>query len=158
MHQFLKFIFGIQLYMFRTVSLSIFMSLVLYTQRQVYVIQVMLTACQQAVSITCMTQTYCCVFTADVQRNCPKHVEFYCKNNLEKLMHLFGFIIKIYHDTRYSECQIQNFHAFEMWYLPFYYPRQLLMPTEGGEKLNVRQLVIDAVMDIQGLKEGQRIS
>jgi len=45
MHQFLKFIFGIELYVFRTVSLSIIRSLVLYTQQQVYVIQVTLTAC-----------------------------------------------------------------------------------------------------------------
>ena len=33
MHQFLKFIFGIELYMFRTVSLSIIRSLALYTQQ-----------------------------------------------------------------------------------------------------------------------------
>jgi hypothetical protein len=45
MHQFLKFIFGIELYMFRTVSLSIIRSLALYTQQQIYAIQVMLTAC-----------------------------------------------------------------------------------------------------------------
>ena len=45
MHQFFKFIFGIELYMFWTVSLSIIGSLALYTQQQVYVIQVMLTAC-----------------------------------------------------------------------------------------------------------------
>ena len=31
----------------------------------------------------------------DGQRNCPKHVEFYCKNNFEKLVHLVGFIIRI---------------------------------------------------------------
>ena len=42
MRQFLKFIFGIELYMFRTVSLSIISSLALYTQQY---IQVMLTAC-----------------------------------------------------------------------------------------------------------------
>ena len=42
MQEFLKFIFGMELYMFRTVSLSIFMSLALYTQQY---IQVMLTAC-----------------------------------------------------------------------------------------------------------------
>ena len=41
-HQFLKFIFGIELYMFRTVSLSIIKSLALYTQQY---IQVMATAC-----------------------------------------------------------------------------------------------------------------
>ena len=34
------------------------------------------------------------------QRNCPKHVEFYSKNKFEKLMHLVGFIIRIYHDAR----------------------------------------------------------
>jgi len=30
----------------------------------------------------------------DGQRNCPKHVEFYSKNKFEKLVHLFGFIIR----------------------------------------------------------------
>jgi len=35
----------------------------------------------------------------DGQRNCPKHVEFYSKNKFEKLAHLFGFIIRIYHDA-----------------------------------------------------------
>ena len=30
----------------------------------------------------------------DGQRNCPKHVEFYCKNKSEKLVHLVGFIIR----------------------------------------------------------------
>ena len=30
----------------------------------VYAIQVMDTACQQAVTITCMTCTYCCVYSA----------------------------------------------------------------------------------------------
>jgi len=45
MHHLLKSTFGTELYMFRTVSLSIIRSLALYTQQQVYVIQVMLTAC-----------------------------------------------------------------------------------------------------------------
>ena len=49
MHYFLKFVFGIEFYMFRTVSLSIIRSLALYTQQYVYVIQVMLTACWQTV-------------------------------------------------------------------------------------------------------------
>jgi len=40
-HKFLKFIFGIKLYMYRTVPLSIIRSLVLYTQQQVYVVQVL---------------------------------------------------------------------------------------------------------------------
>ena len=45
MHWFLKFIFGIELYMFRTDPLSIIRSPVPYTQLYVCVIQVMLTAC-----------------------------------------------------------------------------------------------------------------
>ena len=45
MHYFLKFIFGIELYMFQTGFLSIIRSIVLYTQQQVYIIQVLLTAC-----------------------------------------------------------------------------------------------------------------
>jgi len=43
----------------------------------------------------------------DGQRNCPKHVEFYSKNKFEKLVHLVGFIIGIYHDAWSSDCQIQ---------------------------------------------------
>ena len=30
----------------------------------------------------------------DGQRNCLKHVEFYCKNKFEKLVHLVGFILR----------------------------------------------------------------
>jgi len=37
---------------------------------------------------------------------CPKHVEFHSKNKLEKLLHLVGFIIRIYHDAQSSECQM----------------------------------------------------
>ena len=44
----------------------------------------------------------------DGQRNFPKHVEFYCKNKFEKLVHLVGFIIRIYHDARSPECQIPH--------------------------------------------------
>ena len=32
----------------------------------------------------------------DGHRNCPKHVEIYSKNIFEKLVHLVGFIIRIY--------------------------------------------------------------
>ena len=45
----------------------------------------------------------------DGQRNCPKHVEFYSKNRFEKLVHLVGFIIRIYHDARSSVRQISNY-------------------------------------------------
>jgi len=43
----------------------------------------------------------------DGQSNFPKHVEFYSKNKFEKLVHLIGFIIRIYHDARSAERQIQ---------------------------------------------------
>ena len=42
----------------------------------------------------------------DGQRDCPKHVEFYSKNKFEKLVHLVGFIIRIYQDARSPERQI----------------------------------------------------
>jgi len=41
------------------------------------------------------------------QRNCPKHVEFYSKNKFEKLVHLVGFITRIYHDARSPERHIR---------------------------------------------------
>jgi len=76
-----------------------------------YVIQVLLTACYKAVSKNCMTYTYFCVYNTRLlmmDKNSPKHVEFYSKNIFAKLVHLFGFIIRTYHDARFSECQ--------MWY------------------------------------------
>jgi len=68
--------------MFRTVPLSIIRSFSLYTQ-----------------------QWYMSYRFADIklwktpdngQRNSPKHAEFYSKNKFEKLVHLVGFIIRIY--------------------------------------------------------------
>ena len=61
-------------------------------------------SCQQ----TCMiiTIAVCTVKTPnDGQRNCPKHVEFYLKNKFENLVHLVGFITRIYHDSRSRESQ-----------------------------------------------------
>jgi len=56
---------------------------------------------------------HCCVYSKktpdDGQRNCPKHVEFYSKNKLEKLARLVGFDIRIYHDTRSPERQNHKF-------------------------------------------------
>jgi len=48
----------------------------------------------------------------DGERNCPKHVEIYSKNKLEELVHLVGFIIRIYHNARSPEPQIN------IWSLP----------------------------------------
>ena len=44
----------------------------------------------------------------DGKRNCPKHAEFYSKNKFEKIVHLVGVIIRIYHDARSPECQIES--------------------------------------------------
>ena len=42
------------------------------------------------------TTAMCTVKTPDFgQRNCPKHVEFYSIYKIKKLVHLFGFIIRI---------------------------------------------------------------
>jgi len=40
------------------------------------------------------------------QKICLKHAELYSKNKCEKLVHLVGFIIRIYHDALSHECQI----------------------------------------------------
>ena len=95
MHEYFKFIFGIKLYMFRTVPLSIIRSFSLYTQQY---IQVMLTACSQAVSKPVWHLPLVGVqwkAPDDGQRNCPKYVEFYSKNKFEKLVHLVGFIVRM---------------------------------------------------------------
>jgi len=91
-------------YMFRTVSLSFIRSSSLYTQ--------------QAVSKPVWHVPLLCVKwrnPGDGQRNVPKHLEFYSKNKFEKLVHLVGFIIRIYHDERPPKLQI-------LMYLVFMYP------------------------------------
>ena len=91
-NKFLKFIFGIKLYMFQTVLQSIIRSFSLYTQQQH-----MLTACSQAVSKPVWHIPLLCVqwkTPDDGQRNCLKHVKFYSKNKFEKLVHLVRFIVR----------------------------------------------------------------
>ena len=43
---------------------------------------------------------HCCVYSEKIpdggQRNCPRHVKFYSKNKFEKLVHIVGFIIRVY--------------------------------------------------------------
>ena len=100
--------------MFRTVPLSIVRSFSLYTQ-QWYVSYrfddswtVPSWSCSQAVSKLVWHIPLLCVqwkTADDGQRNCPKHVEFYFKNKFEKLLHLVGFIIRIYHNAQSHERQ-----------------------------------------------------
>jgi len=55
-------------------------------------------SCSQAVSKPVWHIPLLCVqwkTPNDRQRSCPKHVEFYSKNKLEKLVHLVGFIIRL---------------------------------------------------------------
>jgi len=47
----------------------------------------------------------------DEQRNCPNHVEFYSKNKFEKLVHLAGFIMRIYHDALSPERQSREYNV-----------------------------------------------
>ena len=79
---------GIELYVFRTVPLSIIRSLALYTQQW------------------CMWYWFADSLRAGSGRSVLILLaEFYSKNKLEKLVHLVGFIIRIYHDARSPECQ-----------------------------------------------------
>jgi hypothetical protein len=45
---------------------------------------------------------------------------FYSKNKFEKIMHLVGFIIRIYHDARSSECQGLSGYKLivHVWWVP----------------------------------------
>jgi len=73
---------------------------------------ILLASCQQ----TCMTYiiAVCTVKKTpyDGQGMCPEHIKFYSKNKFEKLLHLVGFIIRIYHDAWSPERQIQNMFLF----------------------------------------------
>jgi hypothetical protein len=78
--------------------------------------------CSQAVSKPVWHISLLCVqwkTPDDGQMNCPKHVEFYSKNKFEKLVHVVGFITRIYHNARSTERQIipeyvQSFLNFEI--------------------------------------------
>jgi hypothetical protein len=65
-------------------------------------------SCSPAVCKTVWQITSLCVqwkTPDDGQRNCPKYVEFHSKNKFEKLVHLVGFNIQIYHGARSHECK-----------------------------------------------------
>ena len=99
--------------MFRTVPPSIIMSLALYTQQWCTSYRFadslrsgsgrqMSANLYDHIPLVCV----CSEKTPDDgQRNCPKHVEFYSKTKFEKLVHLVGFIVRIYHDGRSPEHQ-----------------------------------------------------
>jgi hypothetical protein len=75
----------------------------------------------------------------DRQRNCPKHVEFYAKNKFEKLVHLVGFIIIIYHDARSPERQkviicivVRNFRKVRAPPVPHHRPCGVAETSNGS--------------------------
>ena len=96
--------------MFRAVPPSIIRSFSLYTQQwyMSYMFADILLAGSGRVCLCVQWKT-----PDDGQRNCPKHVEFYSKNKFEKLVHLVGFIIRIYQDARSPERQETWSHIFE---------------------------------------------
>jgi len=108
--------FVIKLYMFRTIPLSIITSFSLYT-REWYMPYKFVdclragsgrncSSCSQAFNKPAWHIPFLSLqwkAPDDGQSNCPKHVEFYSKNKFEKLLHLVGFIIRIFHDARSHE-------------------------------------------------------
>ena len=108
MHQFLKFIFGIKFYMFRTAPLSIIRNFSLYTQQwymskrfadslqlgsgRSFLILIASCNCKPVRHIPLLCVQW--KTPDDGQKNCSKHIEFYSKNKFEKLVHLVGFIIR----------------------------------------------------------------
>jgi len=148
--------FAIKLYMFRTVPLPIIRKCSLYTQ-PLYMsyrfadslragsgrssVLILLASCQQ----TCM---YCCVqwrTPDDGQRNCPKHVEFYSKSKFQKSVHLFGFIIIIYHDAWPHERQIQKLEL----------SRQISKNTQTLNFMKIRPEGAELPMQTDGRTDGQ---
>jgi len=67
---------------------------------------ILLASCQHNLYVLLCVQ---CWTPDDGQRDCLKHVEFHSKNKFLKLVHLIGFVIRMYHDARPSECQIQQY-------------------------------------------------
>ena len=121
MHYFLKCIFGIKLYMFHTVLLSIIRSFFHCTHSYGVCHTGLLTACGQEQDRNAVPSWSCSqavwhiplLFVKrktphDGKRNCPKHVNLYSKNKFEKLEHLVGFIIGTYHDAPSPERQTKK--------------------------------------------------
>jgi len=131
MHWFLRFVFGIKFYMFRTVPLSIIRRFSLYTQQ-----------CYMYVWHTLLL----CVHRKtpdDGQRNCPKHVAFYSKNKFEKLVKIFGFIIRIYHNARSPERQTHKNIGFKIRHVnKLKLERLLYCLDSGGYRKRLKTMLV----------------
>jgi hypothetical protein len=105
--------FGMKLYVFQIVPLSIIRSFSLYTQQwyMLYNFCWQLARKLSAEGLWHIPLVHVQWKTPDDgQRNYLKHVEFYSKNKFENLVHLIDFIIRIYHDARSHERQ-NNIHC-----------------------------------------------
>ena len=95
-------VYWISLCMFRTVFPSIIRSSRLYTQHQVYVIQVSwLLASGHEMELQFLMLCVKPWTPDDGRKDRPKHAEWYSVNS--KIVHLVGFTIEIYHDARSHE-------------------------------------------------------
>ena len=151
--------------MFRAVPLSIIGSLSLYTQQ--WYMSYRFADCLRAGSgRNCSIPSWSCSQAVskpvwhipllrvqwktpdDGQRNCPKHVEIYSRNKFEKLVHLVGFIIRIYRNAWSPERQIQG-----LWVVA-----DFVLVTSGKDLVNFKKenvswnmlIVKRCSMDISG--------
>ena len=103
-HWFLKFVFGIKLYIFSDSSTVHHQEFFTVHTAMVYVIQLASRIRTERndparkLSANLYDIYHCCVYSEKLLMmdwwNCPKHVEFYSKNKFEKLVYLVGFIIR----------------------------------------------------------------
>jgi len=117
-YKYLKFIFGIKFYMFRTVPLSIIRSFSLYTQ-QWYMsysfADSLRTGSGRPDPARKLYDIYhCCVYSKKLSwwwtEELSETVEFYSKNKFVNLVNLVGFVIRTYkHQLR---CKISSFFFF----------------------------------------------
>jgi hypothetical protein len=108
-----QIIFGLKLYMFLTVPLSIVRSFALYAQQ--WYMSYRYTDSLRAGSEWSWVPSWLCTKVVhkpvwhisllcvqrksldDGQRDCPKHVGFHSKSRFKKLLHLVGFIVRNFH-------------------------------------------------------------
>jgi len=121
--------------MFWTVPLSIIRSFSLYTQQRYMSHRLRLQlvsrirtepvpswSCWQTVSTPVWHIQLLCVqwkTPDDGQRHCLKHVEFYSKNKFEKLVHLVGYIIRIFYEIMNYVNAIPHLKSYEMWQIRY---------------------------------------
>jgi hypothetical protein len=110
--------FEIKLYMFRTVPLSIIRSYSLYTPQWCMSnrfgdsFRTLLESCCMTYTIAVCTRTVndSWWWAEELSETC--RVSF--RNKFEKLLHLVGFIMRIFHDARSHECKIHLYLSFSL--------------------------------------------